>query len=86
MLAQLVSFVLYALVAGAIIGLLLYAVAISPIPEPFKTWLRFAVILIAIFVIIYLLLSLVGGGPSALHLRLGANPASFITGDLHAVT
>lgn len=70
MLQELVGFVLYALVAGAVIGLLLYAVAISPVPEPFKGWLRFAVILIAIFVVIYLLLSLVSGGP-AMHIRMG---------------
>lgn len=62
MLTQLVWFVLYCLVAGAVIGLLLYAVSISPVPEPFKGWLRFAVILLAIFVLIFILLSLVGGG------------------------
>jgi hypothetical protein len=64
MLNQLVMFVLYCIIAGAVIGLLLYAVAISPIPEPFKGWLRFAVILVAIFVVIFLLLGLVGVGGS----------------------
>jgi hypothetical protein len=71
MLDQLVHFVLYCLVAGAIIGLLLYAVAISPVPEPFKGWLRFAVIIIAIFVIIFLLLGLVGGGGIGSRIHVG---------------
>jgi hypothetical protein len=71
MLDQLVHFVLYCLVAGAIIGLLLYAVAISPVPEPFKGWLRFAVIIIAIFVIIFLLLGLVGGGGIGSRIHIG---------------
>lgn len=75
MLQTLVAFVIYAIVAGAVVGLLLYAVAISPIPEPFKGWLRFAVILIAIFVVIYLLLGLIpgvtgGGGLPRIHLGL----------------
>jgi hypothetical protein len=51
MLQQLVAFVLYALVAGAVIGLLLYAVAI--------------------FVIIYMLLGLVGGAGGGMpHLHI----------------
>lgn len=76
MLNTLVYFVLYAIVAGAVIGLLLYAVAISPVPEPFKGWLRFAVILIAIFVLIFLLLSLVGGG-TVPHVRIGLAPDGY---------
>lgn len=71
MLETLVAFVLYAIVAGAVVGLLLYAVSISPVPEPFKGWLRFAVILIAIFVVIYLLLSLIGVGGTIPRLRVG---------------
>jgi hypothetical protein len=75
MLTTLVWFVLYAIIAAAVIGLLLYAVAISPVPEPFKGWLRFAVILIAIFVIIFMLLGLVGGtgGMPRIHVGSASN-------------
>lgn len=82
MLDQLVHFVFYAIIAAAIIGLLLYAVNISPIPEPFKGWLRFAVILIAIFVIIYMLLGLAGGNMPRLHVgqaQIGAEPGGGIS-------
>jgi len=59
----LVGVLVYLIVIGCVLGLLLYLVSISPIPEPFKGWLRFAVIVIAVLVLIFWLLSLVGGGP-----------------------
>ena len=59
----LVSLLVYLIVIGCVFGLLLYLVTIVPIPEPFKGWLRIAVIVIAVLVLIFWLLSLVGGGP-----------------------
>ena len=67
MLNTFVAFVLYAIVAGAVEGLLLYAVAISPVPEPFKGRLRFAVTLIAIFVV----MGLIGGALPRIRVGLG---------------
>ena len=62
---QLVHLVIYLIVVGCIIGLLLYLVSIAPIPEPFKTWLWFAVVAIAVLIVIfYILLPLAGSPPS----------------------
>ena len=61
----LVHLVIYLIVVGCIIGLLLYLVSISPVPEPFKSWLWFVVIAIAVLIIIfYVLLPLVGSPPT----------------------
>ena len=59
----LVGVLVYLIVIGCVLGLLLYLVSISPIPEPFKGWLRFGVIVVGVLVLIFWLLSLVGGGP-----------------------
>lgn len=69
MIEQLVHLVIYLIVIGCIFGLLLYLVGIAPIPEPYKGWLRFVVIAVAVIILIYLLLGLVSGGPGALRLR-----------------
>ncbi len=71
MLASLVNLVIYLIVVGCVIGLLLYLVNISPVPEPFKGWLWFVVVAITVLVVIYLLLGLVGGGGIP-HIKLGA--------------
>jgi hypothetical protein len=62
MLTALVNLVVYLLVAGIIIGLLLYLVNISPVPEPYKGWLWFLVMAIGILIVIYALINLIGGG------------------------
>lgn len=62
MLTALVNLVIYLIVVGCVIGLLLYLVRISPVPDPYKGWLHFVVIAIAVIIIIYMLLSLVGNG------------------------
>lgn len=62
MLTMLVNLVVYLLVAGIIVGLLLYLVNISPVPEPYKGWLWFLVMAIGILIVIYALISLIGGG------------------------
>lgn len=65
MIAQLVNLVIYLIVVGCILGLLLYLVSASPVPEPYKGWLRFLVLAIAIIIIIFILLGLIGDhGPS----------------------
>lgn len=58
----LVHLVVYLIVAGIIVGLLLYLVNISPVPEPWKGWLRFLVMAIGILIVIYALLGLIGAG------------------------
>ncbi len=56
--------VIYILVAGAIYGLLLMLINAVPIPEPFKGWARIVLLVIAILVAIFFLLSfLPGTGP-----------------------
>ena len=66
---QLVHIVIYLIVVGCVIGLLLYLVSISPVPEPFKSWLWFFVVAVAVLIVIfYILLPLAGSPPS---LRLG---------------
>lgn len=62
MIESLVALVIYLIVVGCILGLLLYLVSIAPVPEPWKGWLHFLVIAIAVIIIIYILLGLVGGG------------------------
>lgn len=59
---SLVHIVVYLIVVGCILGLLLYLVSVSPVPEPYKGWLRFFVLAAAILIIIYVLLGLIGGG------------------------
>lgn len=57
-----VNLVVYLIVVGIILGLLLYLVNISPVPEPWKGWLRFLIIALTVLIIIYMLLGLIGGG------------------------
>lgn len=70
MIGSLVNLVIYLIVVGCILGLLLYLVSASPVPEPYKGWLRFLVLAIAIIIIIYILLGLIGGG-SMPKIKLG---------------
>jgi hypothetical protein len=65
MLTSLVNLVVYLIVAGIIVGLLLYLVNISPVPEPWKGWLWFLVMAIGVLVVIYALINLIGGGGGA---------------------
>jgi hypothetical protein len=62
MIESLVHLIIYLIVVGCIIGLLLYLVNISPVPEPYKGWLRFVVIAVAVLIIIFVLLGMIGGG------------------------
>lgn len=52
----LVSIVVTLIILGCVVGLLLYLVSISPIPEPFKGWLWFVVMAFAVIVLIYVLI------------------------------
>lgn len=63
MLATLVHLVIYLVIVGCILGLLLLLVNRAPIPEPYKGWLHFAVLAIAIIMLIFFLLGLVGNMP-----------------------
>lgn len=76
MLAQLVNLVVYLIVAGIIVGLLLYLVNISPVPEPWKSWLWFLVVAGGVLCVIYALVGLIsGGGTGSIgHLRFGSLP------------
>lgn len=62
MLTALVNLVIYLIIVGCVIGLLLYLVRISPVPDPYKGWLHFVVIAIAVVIIIYILLGLIDSG------------------------
>ena len=62
-LTGLVSIVIYLLVAGCVIGLLFYLIQIVPIPEPYRGWIRVALTVLVVLVIIGFLLSLVTGVP-----------------------
>ena len=66
--ASLLNLVIYLIVLGCIVGLLLYLVSISPVPEPFKGWLWFVVMAFAVIAVIYVLLGLIGGGAPSFHL------------------
>ncbi len=68
--AVLVNLVIYLVIVGVILGLLYYLVGAAPIPEPFKGWLQFLVLAIAVIVVIYLLLGLLGGA-GVPHVKLG---------------
>lgn len=70
----LVNLVVYLIVVGCILGLLLYLVAISPIPEPWKGWLHWLIIVCAVLIIIYFLLGLISGG-GVPKLRVGHTDA-----------
>ncbi len=51
---------IYLLIAGIILGLLLWLVGKSPIPEPFKNVITWVIYLVAVLMLINWLLSLIG--------------------------
>ena len=63
----LVSLVVTLIIIGCVVGLLLYLVSISPVPEPFKGWLWFVVMGVAVLILIYVL---IGFLPAGGHIRL----------------
>lgn len=67
---SIVHFIIYLIVVGCILGLLLYLVAISPVPEPWKGWLHFLVIALSVVIVIFILLGLISGG-SMPRIRMG---------------
>ncbi|MEY9184707.1 sterol desaturase/sphingolipid hydroxylase (fatty acid hydroxylase superfamily) [Bradyrhizobium sp. USDA 326] len=69
MIQSLVYLVLYIVVLGLIVGLLLWLIDQIPIPEPFHRVARVAIIVVGVLIVVLLLLSLIGDGPS--RLRLG---------------
>lgn len=70
MIGSLVNLVIWLVVIGCIIGLLIYLVRRSPVPDPYKGWIEWVILAVAIIIIIYLLLGLVGANPPTL--KLGA--------------
>jgi hypothetical protein len=64
MIEALITLVIYAIVIGLICFLLLWLVDSIPLPEPFRTVARAAIMIIAVLIVILLLLQLVGGGGS----------------------
>ena len=81
MLNTLVYFVIYLIVAGCIIGLLLWLIDAVPIPEPFHRIARIAIIVIGVLIVIMLLLSLVGEGPG--RFRIGETNGQNDQGTYH---
>ena len=71
MVESLVHLVIYLIVIGCILGLLLYLVGIAPVPEPWKGWLHFLVVAVAVIIVIFILLGLISGGSSIPKIRLG---------------
>ena len=68
MIGSLVHLVVYLLVVGAIVGLLLFLVDYIPVPDPFNRWIKIVIMVVAVLIIIFVLLSLIGEAPS---LKLG---------------
>ncbi len=66
---SLVSLFVYVIILACVLGIVLWILSIVPIPEPFKGWIRIAILVLCGLVVIYWLLSLVGAMPSTLHLR-----------------
>ena len=64
----LVSLFVYVIVLACILGIVLWILSIVPIPEPFKGWIRIAVLVLCGLVVIFWLLSLIGGGSVPFHL------------------
>jgi hypothetical protein len=69
MIEALVQLVIYLIGVGCILALLLYLVTSSPIPDPYKGWLRWLVIAVAVVILIYILLGLIGDRPPTLRVR-----------------
>jgi hypothetical protein len=62
-LTGLVNFLLYLIVAGLIFWLLSWLIDYVGVPDPFQKVARVVLAVAAVFVVIYALLSLVGGAP-----------------------
>jgi NADH:ubiquinone oxidoreductase subunit 6 (subunit J) len=56
----LVHSLIYLLIAGIILGLVLWLVGKSPVPEPFKSVLTWIVYAVAVLILINFLLGLIG--------------------------
>jgi ribose/xylose/arabinose/galactoside ABC-type transport system permease subunit len=56
----LVSIIVTLVVLGCIVGLLAYWINKSPIPEPYKGWIRFVLLTLVILVLIGMLLQFSG--------------------------
>jgi hypothetical protein len=70
MITQLVYFVLYLVIVGAILGLLIYLVD-QFVPQPFHRIARMVIIVLGVIILILMLLSLIGEGPGLGRLRFG---------------
>jgi NADH:ubiquinone oxidoreductase subunit 6 (subunit J) len=56
----LVNSLIYLLIAGIILGLVLWLVGKSPVPEPFKSVITWIVYVVAVLILINFLLGLIG--------------------------
>jgi hypothetical protein len=63
MLGQLVQLVVYLVVVGCVIWLLLWLVDYIPVPEPFNKVAKIAIMVVAVLIVCYVLLGLVGDTP-----------------------
>jgi|PlaIllAssembly_1097288.scaffolds.fasta_scaffold3450019_1 small basic protein len=54
---------------GCAFGVVLFIVSVLPIPDPFKGWLRIAVLVLGAILILFWIVSILGGGPHPLFMR-----------------
>ena len=70
MIQSLIYLIVYLIVIGLIFWLLTYLIDMVPLPEPFNRVAKIALMVVAVLIVIFLLLGLVGDGPPGMRLRL----------------
>lgn len=67
MISALIYLVIYLIVIGLVVWLLIYLVDMLPLPDPFRTVARVAILVVGVLILIILLLNFAGivapGGP-----------------------
>lgn len=59
--ATLITLAIWIIIVGLVVGILYWIITSSPLPEPFKTWGGWAILAIGALVLLYKLVSLLGG-------------------------
>ena len=63
MIQSLIYLIVYLIVIGLVFWLLTYLIDIVPLPEPFNRVAKIALMVVAVLIVIFLLLGLVGEAP-----------------------